>query len=627
MKGRIKLFLAFVALFWIVLLSRLYYLSIKSNKYYEELAMQNIINTEYLLPSRGEIRDRNGNLLAVSKLGFRIALKPHLSGKRNLPRLARDLDQILRYFPTFDREKLLKRYRKADSPYNHAPITIIPFLPYEQVIGSFVKLAKNGEIIIEPASRRYYPYRQTASHIIGYVAKANREDIKADPVARRTGITGKSGLEKYYNTLLEGEMGKKMVKVTAANRAIETLTEIRPRRHDIALSLDIRLQHYIATLFGTQSGALIVMNAKTGAILAAGSYPTYDINHFVEGISKDAWQQMISDLDHPFTNKIIRGLYPPGSSTKPAVALTFLDSGLIQPKEKFLCSGEIELGARKFRCWNRWGHGPVDMNKAIRESCDVYFYKGGLRVGIDKIATDLKRYGFGKKTGIDLPGEFIGTVPDRNWKIRKFGEAWYRGETLNTVIGQGNFLVTPIQIAAYTAAIATGRSPVPHFLAGIDDRNVTFGTLQLFKPQELKRLPMLRHAMYEVCNHKKGTAYKHNICAITMAGKTGTSQVIGIPQHEKERMSEDELKYYQKSHAWFTTFAPYEDPQYVITAIVEHGGHGGAAAGEMVSLVYNKMVELGYIDPKYVTHPEFLLPAESNATAEANATASPPSKK
>ncbi len=614
MRKRLKLLLLLFGLVWIILISRLYYLSIKSNKYYEELAMQNIINTEYLLPTRGEIRDRNNTLLAVSRLGFSIALKPHLSKKRTIARLHRDIELITTYFPQFKPEKLLQKYQKADSPYNYAPITLIRFLPYDEVISSFVSLTKNEDIIIKPASRRFYPYHELASHIIGYVAKANEKEIKDDPIARRVGITGKSGIEKYYNRILEGELGKKVIKVTAANKPIEILSETKPVTHDITLGIDIRLQRYVSQLFGNQSGALIVMDATDGTILAAGSYPNYDINRFVQGISKKEWQKMITDLDHPFTNKFTRGLYPPGSSTKPAVALSFLDSGLIHEKEMFLCSGEMQLGNRKFRCWNQWGHGPTDMIKAIRESCDVYFYKGGLRVGIDKIATDLKRYGFGKKTGIDLPGEFIGTVPDRNWKIEKFGEAWYRGETLNTVIGQGNFLVTPIQVAMYTAAVATGKAPIPHFLQKIDDRNITFETSDIFTDKEHAKLPLIRQAMYEVCNHPRGTAYKHNISAVTMAGKTGTSQVIGIPQEEKERMSEDELKYYQKSHAWFTTYAPYEAPQYVITAIIEHGGHGGAAAGEMVSLVYNKLIELGYIAKKYITHPEFLSPAEQNST-------------
>ncbi len=616
MNRRLQFILIFFALFWLILLSRIYFLSIKSNKYYEELAQENIINTEYLLPTRGEIRDRNNTLLAISKLGFSIALKPHLSKKSKHEIFKKDLAYIQHYFPKTNIKKIEKLYHKKDSPYNHKPITIIPFIPYKEMILHFVKFAKHDNIIIRPVAKRYYPFDDLASHIIGYVSKANLQDIKDDEVAKRVGITGKNGIEKSYNRILEGNLGKSIHKVNASNSIIKTLVQTEPISNNIQLTIDIRLQKYLGYLLGIQSGAIIVMNAKTGAILAAGSYPTYNLNNFVKGISKTEWKKMIEDLDHPFTNKVTRGLYPPGSSTKIAVGLSFLNSGLVNEKEKFLCSGVLELGNRKFRCWNQWGHGETDLKKAIRESCDVYFYKGGLRVGIDKISTDLKRYGFGKKTGVDLPGEFIGTVPDRNWKITKFGEAWYRGETLNTVIGQGNFLVTPIQIAMFTAAIATGKEPIPHFLKSINKKPVTFSTSDIFNKFEKSKLPIIREGMYDVCNNKKGTAYKHNICTLTMAGKTGTSQVIGIPQNEKKRMSENELKFYQKSHAWFTTYAPYENPQYVITALIEHGGHGGQAAGEIVSNIYNKLVELGYIDKKYITHPNFIKSQESNISKE-----------
>ncbi len=612
MNRRLKFILIFFALFWLVLLSRIYFLSIKSNKYYEELAQENIINTEYLLPTRGEIRDRKNNLLAISKLGFSISLKPHLSKKSKHEVFEKSLNYIHHYFPKTDIEKIKKLYHKNDSPYNHKPITIIPFIPYKEMILHFVKFAKYDNIIIRPVAKRHYPFNDLASHIIGYVAKANLKDIKNDEVVKRIGITGKSGIEKSYNRVLEGRLGKSIHKVNASNNIIKTLVQTQPVSNNIQLTIDMRLQKYLSYLLGVQSGAVIIMNAKTGAILAAGSYPTYNLNNFVQGISKKEWKKMIEDLDHPFTNKVTRGLYPPGSSTKIAVGLSFLNSGLINENENFLCSGVLELGNRKFRCWNQWGHGATDLKKAIRESCDVYFYKGGLRVGIDKISTDLKRYGFGKKTGVDLPGEFIGTVPNRNWKIEKFGEAWYRGETLNTVIGQGNFLVTPLQIAMFTAAIATGKEPVPHFLKSINKKEVTFSTSDIFNTFEKSKLPVIREGMYDVCNNKKGTAYKHNICALTMAGKTGTSQVIGIPQNEKKRMSENELKFYQKSHAWFTTYAPYENPQYIVTALIEHGGHGGQAAGEIVSNIYNKLIELGYIDKKYITHPNFLKPKDNN---------------
>ncbi len=596
MKKRVKFILIIFALYALVLLSRLYFLSIKSNTYYEKLAHQNLVKTEYYTTIRGEIKDRNGILTAINKLGFSLSLKPHL----NEEKLQKLLKHIKEEIPDIKIKKLHKHYKKHNSAYNHKPIMILPFIPYNTFIDKFILFSQYSDIIISPASQRFYPQGEQMAHIIGYVSKANAKDIKESPVTQRTGICGKSGIEKYYNALLEGTLGEKKIKVTALNQPLALLYEKKPKSADITLTIDSRLQAYLRELFSDKSGAILVMNAKDGALLAAGSYPEYDNNEFIQGISNQEWSNMIKDLNHPFTNKFIHGLYPPGSSTKPEVLLSFLDSKLVDSKEKFLCTGTLNLGGRKFRCWNHAGHGEVNATRSLRESCDIYYYKGGLRVGIDTISTDLSRYGFGKKTGIDIPSEFIGTVPSRNWKVEKFGESWYKGETLNTVIGQGNFLVTPIQVAMATALIATGKQVIPHFLQAIDDTNISFEATDILTEKEKSYLPTIRQGMYEVCNHKRGTAFKYNLAMVEMAGKTGTSQVVGIPQEEKERMSEDDLKYFMKSHAWFTTFAPYHNPQYIITVIVEHGGHGGKAAGEIVSKIYNYLVKLGYISQKYI---------------------------
>jgi penicillin-binding protein 2 len=620
MKNRIKFIIILFFLFWILLISRLYYLSIKSNKYYQELANRNVINTEYLTPIRGEITDTTGSTIALNSLGFSISLRSHLTQKSKRTNLEKDLSFITTQFPKFTSKKLLKLYKKSDTPYNHKPIKIINFIPYEEMIKKFVNFSHYNDIIIKPATKRSYPYKNIASHIIGYVAKANEKEIKNNKVAKYLGVVGKNGIEKEYENILGGKMGKREVKVTAANREIALLSSTKPVSSDITLTIDMRLQKYIKEVFKDQSGAIIVMDTHDGSILAAGSYPEYDLNLFVQGIDKQSWQKMITDLDHPFTNKFVQGLYPPGSSTKPAVALSFLNSKLVDEKEVFLCSGELRLGRRKFRCWNSYGHGEVNIKRAISESCDDFFYKGGLRVGIDKISTDLMRYGFGKKTGVDLPNEFIGTVPNRNWKINKFGESWYKGETLNTVIGQGNFLATPIQVALFTAMVASGKQPTPHFLKKIDNKDMNYTAKSIFNTFELEKLKIIKEGMYDVCNAKRGTATKYNSAMITIAGKTGTSQVVGIPQEEKERMSEDDLKYYQKSHAWFTTFGPYEKPKYIVTALIEHGGHGGAAAGEIVSKIYNKLVELGYIDKKFIRKDYSLILKDKNSTKEANQT-------
>ncbi len=609
MKRRIHFILFFFAIVAILLLSRLYFLSIKSNTYYEKLAQQNLIKTEYFTTSRGEIKDRNGVALAINKLGFSLALIPHLKEKallKNLAFLSKELGD-------YNLTKLKSRYQKKSSPYNHKPIMIIPFISYDDFISKFIAFSNNKDFVITPFAKRFYPQGERMAHIIGYIAKANAKEINASKVTRLKGLVGKSGIERYYNTILQGTLGRKKMKVTALNQSLGTIEEKKPKSSQLTLTVDIKVQNYLKELFGDKSGAIIVMNAKTGALLAAGSYPEYDNNEFIHGISKEEWKKMTQDLNHPFTNKFIHGLYPPGSSTKPEVLLSFLSSKLVGEKETFLCQGTLNLGKRKFRCWNHAGHGKVNAKRSLRESCDIYYYKGALRVGINTISTDLMHFGFGKKTGIDMPSEFIGTVPSRNWKIEKFGESWYKGETLNTVIGQGNFLVTPMQVATATALIATGKQLTPHFIKMIDDKNITFAPTEILNNEQKSHLPLIKKGMYEVCNHKHGTAYKYNSAWLYMAGKTGTSQVIGIPQEEIERMSENDLTYYKKSHAWLTTFAPYQDPQYIITVLVEHGGHGGKAAGEIVSKLYNYLIKLGYISKKYVKK-EFLPLLDNNNT-------------
>ena len=598
---KIKLLLTFFVVVWAVLLMRIYQLTIKSNTYYETLAKQNIVKKEWILPVRGEILDRHGKPLAINKIGFKILVDAHLSPKRRMPELKKALNDIKRDFPDINTTKLIRRYRRIDSPYRHDPIVIIKFLPYERVLPHYTELSRKPHITIEPTTKRYYPYGDMTAHVIGYVGKANEREMARDEMVKLTMIAGKSGLEKYYNRFLEGEPGYKKVKVSAFNEQIEVLETVPPKEDtDITLHLDMELQAFISEMFRQEkkTGAVIVMRTD-GAIISAGSYPAYDPNEFVSGISRAEWKRIIENLNHPFTNKLIHGLYPPGSVIKPGVALAFVDSKKVSPYTTFYCNGAIELGKsvkHKFRCWKTTGHEQTDMIKGIRESCDVYFYKGSLLTGINKIAEELRKMGLGRKTGIDLPNEFIGVVPDKMWKMNKYGQPWYMGETLNAAIGQGYMLVTPMQIARYTALLATGKLPRPYLAASLAGRRVKPEKEDVLTLREKRALPIIRRAMYEVCNHPKGTAYwALKGTKIKIAGKTGTAQVIGIPQEEKKRMKEDELAYYHRSHAWLTTYGPYRHPQYVVTILVEHGGHGGSAAGPMVKKIYNWLVEHRYI--------------------------------
>jgi penicillin-binding protein 2 len=592
---RIKLLLFGFTAFWLILLVRIYYISIKSNAYYEEIAKQNAIKVDDLAPSRGSILDINGKPLSVNRLGFSIGIKPQLSSSRKREILEKEINFLVANIEGLDFKKLKKLYIKRDSPYSHDFVKVVDFISHDDVIGEFSKLSLRDNLKINIASKRYYPYKELASHVIGYVAKANLKDEQENPVAKLTGFIGRTGIEKYYNSVLEGQKGVKRTKVTAFNEELEEIDKKLPVSSDIKLSLDLELQQYVAKIFGKKSGAIIVMDAKSGKILAAGSFPEYNLNQFVSGISHKEWKELASDFNHPFTNKLINGLYPPGSVVKMGVALSFLETGLITPYTNYYCSGSMELGGRNFRCWKDRGHGKTNLRKAIRESCDDYFYKGSLKVGIDKIAPVLQNLGFATKTGVDLPFEFVGSVPGRSWKMQKYQKPWYQGETLITSIGQGYFLATPLQVARYTALLATGSSITPHFIQSVGGLDVDYGKKDILTFTQKKNLPLIRKAMREVISHPRGTGRWYIKSKVDIAGKTGTAQVVGIPQSEKKRMKESELEYFHRSHAWFTTYGPYKDPQYVVTVMVEHGGHGGAAAGKVISKIYDKLLEMGYI--------------------------------
>lgn len=594
---RLKFAVFIFVFFWILLLIRIYYISIQSHSYYEQIAENNVIKTEQLAPLRGLILDRYGEPLAVNQLGFSVGLKPHLSYKDKKELLEKEIEYIASVLDgDFEKEDLLKRYIKQDSPYNHNVVNVIDFVPYKKMLPKYVQFSQRENIIVNQTSKRFYPDGKLASHVIGYVSKANQQEEDNNEIAQLTGFIGKSGIEKYYDTQLSGSSGYKKYKVTARNRKIEDLEKVMPQRDNITLTIDRDLQKYTASLFAEDSGAIVIMDARDGAILAAGSFPEYDLNSFVSGISQKEWEELSGDFNHPFSNRLVNGLYPPGSVIKMGVSLSLLNSKLINEYTKHYCESDFQLGGRSFRCWKEKGHGWVDMKRAIRESCDDFFYKSSFRVGINTISNDLMRYGLGVKTGVDLPREFFGIVPSREWKKSKYGKPWYQGETLITSIGQGYFLVTPMQIARHTALLATGKLVTPRFVARIGEKPVKSESVEVFNDFEKSKLPFIREAMHEVVHHDRGTARWYVKTDVDVAGKTGTAQVVGIPQSEKKRMKEHELDYYSRSHAWLTSYAPYENPRYVITVLVEHGGHGGNAAGGTLSKLYDKMDELGYFD-------------------------------
>ncbi|RAZ48200.1 penicillin-binding protein 2 [Campylobacter hyointestinalis] len=596
---RMRIAYAVLILVWTILLVRIYYLSIKSNEYYEDIAEKNAIKTELIAPIRGQILDIKGRPLAVNKLGFSVLIKPHLRNNEKV--LDAEIKVISDVFTDLNATKLKRTYLKDDSPYNQDFVEVAPFIEYDSMIPHFAMLSLRENIIIRPASKRHYPYSSLASHVIGYVGRANQKDIQKDELTKITNYTGRSGIENFYNEVLQGKSGERKTKVTALNQEVEEVSYTRATSKDITLTLELELQKYITEIFGSDAGAVVVMSLKDGAILAAGSFPEYDLNPFVTGISQKEWDAIINNLDHPFTNKLVNSLYPPGSVVKMAMGMAFFDSGRITPRTQIMCDTYFELGGRKFRNWKNYGAEYMTIVEAIKESCDTYFYRGAYQIGIDNIAPVLERFGFGKKTGIDLPNEYIGVVPSREWKKAKTNTPWYHGDTLNTSIGQGNFLVTPVQVAKDTAIFATGLEMTPHFLYSIDGEKVEWEVQDNLTNKEKADIEYIRKGMYDTANVFGGTAFRAlSTASIRLAAKTGTAQVVGISQTDKERIKENDMKYYERSHAWITTYGPYENPQFVVTAMVEHGGHGGSAAGPIVAKIYNKLIELGYIDKKYL---------------------------
>jgi penicillin-binding protein 2 len=589
---RTNIVIGVIFLFFSLLVYRVYYLSIESYKKYNTLSQENIKKTILIPPVRGVIYDRNGVPVAVNELKFDLTLKPHLKKKELLETLE-DVKELY----DFNITKAIKVYNEQNSPYNHKPIIVLNYLSEDVVYKIEPLLASNDNIDFIPTYMRKYPFKDVLSNVLGYVSKANEENLKRNKVIELTQVSGKRGIERYYDDILQGEPGEERVLVNARNQILKILSYKKPITHKIVLSIDEKLQKFIYDLLKQEKkrGAAVVVMRTNGEILALVSYPGYDDNLFVKGISYKKWHELSHNVYNPLLNKPVSGLYPPGSTVKPAIGLIAAASGKWNPFKKIDCPGYIIIGNRKFRDWLPWGHGMTDMFKAIKESVDTYFYQIGLKLGIDYIASRLKKMGFGKKTGIDLPNEKQGIVPNKEWKARRFHQPWFIGETLNAVIGQGYFLATPLQVAVNTALIASGKLPKPFVVEKIDN-NVTKPVLKdVLTPKEKSKLWIIRKGMWEVCNSEGGTATKHIHTKIVIAGKTGTAQVFSIPQDVIKRKREDELAYFRRSHAWLTTYGPFKNPQFVVTVLIEHGGHGGSAAGEIVSEIYNWLVDKGYI--------------------------------
>lgn len=600
---RIKITLFIFVMVWAIIIARLYQVSIKSGFYYEKLAKENIEHKEYLRPVRGEIVDVNGDFLAINKIGFSLLIAPHLSRGRG------ELDKVISLikdtFPNIDTATMKKVYKKHSSPYNHKYIKVIDFVSYNDMIRKYPELSINEHIKIEAETKRYYPYGKYAAHIVGYIGKSNKKENNEDNTTKQLGRTGKSGIEKYYNKVLQGELGYEITMVNARNKALKTIEKKESlSNRNIELNIDMRLQKYIYNILGKKAAIVVVMK-PTGEVLSAVSNPSYDPNLFVDGISFKNWKELQQDLDHPFTNKFINAVYPPGSVIKMGVALAASRANPHALDAIEHCNGYMYVGKskHKFRCWSKYGHGDVGLRKSIRESCDVYYYNKSLSMGVDNMSKTLKEIGLGVKTGIDLPREYNGIIPNKAWKDKRYHQPWYMGETVIAAIGQGYDNITPMQIARYTAFLATGKLVTPRVAKTIDKDELKIESKII--PFESRFMREIRYGMYDVCNNSRGTAFKAmSDLPIVVAGKTGTAQVVSIPQDIVKRVDEKSMAYLRRSHAWFTSYAPFRNPEYVVTVLYEHGSHGGSSAGPIAANIYRWLYQNGYFKKHPIPTPE-----------------------
>ena len=559
-----------------LLAGRMYYLQVVESDQYRMLADDNRINLRLLPPPRSRILDRFGVELAGNDRNYRVVLIPEQTDDVEMT-LAR-LSELIE-IPDGERLRIL---RDAGRRRGFVPVSVAENLTWDQFARVNVASPDLPGIQPEASERRSYPHGSAFAHVVGYVAPVSEEELTDDPVLQLPGFRiGKSGVEKSRDLELRGTAGNSRVEVNAYGRVIRELARRDGESgREVHLTVDAALQHFAIARMGEESGACVVIDIHGGELLALVSSPAFEPNAFNLGHSRAAWQALVDDPRKPLIDKAISGQYPPGSTFKMVVAQAALEAGVIGFGHRVYCRGHLDLGDHRFHCWKRGGHGHMRLKAAIAQSCDVYFYDIAKRVGVDRIASMARRFGFGEALGMEIGGEQPGMIPDRDWKLAVTGVPWQQGETFNVGIGQGFVLATPLQLCVMAARLASGTAVAPRLIRqpGAADSGVGFAPLGL-SPQVLREI---RKAMHAVCNNSHGTAYASRIedPGMALAGKTGTSQVRRISRADRlaGRVRNEDRPWRERDHAIFVAFAPSHAPRYAISVVVEHGGSGSKAA-------------------------------------------------
>lgn len=581
-QRRTRIFAFFVVLTFAFLTYRLWVLQVLQGNHYTTMSEHNRVRLERIPAIRGMVFDRRNRLLINSRPSFDI---------RYLPDEAEEPEAALRRLADLvdgDAQSFLGAVGRARGSEG---VTLLRDVDWPSVVAVETRRLDLPGVSVSVRARRSYLTHEMAAHLLGYLGEVNAGQL---PQLRKRGYRrgdeiGQSGLEKGWEWQLAGRSGVERVEVNATGRKVRMIDRLKATPgHNIELTLDLEVQRVAYDALKDREGAIVVLEADTGAVVAMVSAPAFDPNWFARGLTSGEWRRLTDDQETPLHNRALQGQFPPGSTFKIVTALAALEEGVISADRRLFCGGSYEVGDRVLRCWKKYGHGHVDMHDALVQSCDVYFYRLAQRLGVDKIARYARGFGFGAPTGIELDGESPGLVPDREWKKRRFGVPWYPGETPLVAIGQGFLGVTPLQMASLAATVANGGTVYrPWFVRRV--LSPEGQVMEEYGPVrkatvELKdeSLAVVRRALFDVVHHQRGTAGRARSEMVEVAGKTGTAQVV---QMVGEVVKSEDLPYEVRDHAWFVAYAPAKEPEIAVVVLVEHGGHGGAAAAPIAKEV------------------------------------------
>ena len=591
-RNRLLIVTVILGLAFLVLGSRLWYLQVLKGDEFAQFSLENHIRVERIPAPRGRILDRYGKELVINRISFDIYVIP--KDIKDIPYLSNSLSQAL----NLDSQQIEENINSAIKEKSFKPVLITKDINRDQLAYIEARRSSLPGVIIEINNLRQYPHGDLGAFILGYIGKVNEAELKNNPKINNNDLVGKTGVEKGWEDSLRGKDGYKQTVTDALGREVVSdlfIEDLRNQKsmpgNDVFLTIDIELQKAAEEILGEEYGAIVAVDVNSGQVLALASKPSFNPSDFIKGIDSETWAKLINDESSPLLNRATQGIYAPGSVFKMVPSVAALNEKFINENDYVYCPGYYKSGNTKFRCWKRGGHGSVNLRSAIVHSCDVYFYKIAEMIGINNLSKYMKAFGYGSKTEVGIE-EREGIAPSREWKQKRYNKPWYKGETIVSSIGQGYVSVTPLQVSMMTAAVANqGKLLKPAIVKEIvsytgEEKFEHTPELTGYIPVKKEMLELVREAMVGVVNDPGGTGRGARINNYTVAGKTGTAQVVSLDSQSDKRKHRD--------HAWFTSYAPAESPEIAVTVLIEHGGKGGAVAAPIAKKIleiYRKLKE------------------------------------